>query len=149
MIIWDTLKSDFSTDRQTNWTDSITSTTDAGGKKQRSVSPVFLPLTLTTPGMFFFSLRKNPFSFSIVFPIFHKTTLRRKHVYCLLPFIWMFGAFEKTCFLAASSNVVNGKCVAGKIYHQFFSTPPHMQSGLLCIALDLAVRGWTKIQTRH
>ena len=51
--------------------------------------------------------------FSIVFPIFHKTFLKRKHIYRILPLIWLFGPVEKTCFLAASSNVIDGKCVAG------------------------------------
>ena len=56
---------------------------------------------------------------SIVFPIFHKTPLTKRHIYIAMALIWLFGPLEKCLFTLPTSAIVNSECILASIWPNY------------------------------
>ena len=56
---------------------------------------------------------------SIVFPIFHKTSLTKRHIYIAMALTWLFGPLEKCLFTLPTSAVVNSECILASIWPNY------------------------------
>ena len=48
---------------------------------------------------------------SIVFPIFHKVSVGKKHIYIVICLTWAFGLLEKCLFTLPTSAIIDRECV--------------------------------------